>query len=121
MNRWWKIGVALGVAVVAPGCLGMGTITIGLAEESSPTFVIEAVGLSGTTAEPCAVTVGQVDDQDGADDTAWHARFDLDGGTRATSLPEDDGSAVTHALKVAATRGSDGQTSYRDVRITFVE
>lgn len=116
MRRLCRIVLALATLVAVPNCVG----TIGGPGSSGSTFTIEAVGLSGVTAEPCAVSVGQAGDEDGADDTTWQVRFDLDGEPRMTSLPVDDGGAGAHTLKVSATRG-DGQTSYRNVHITFVE
>lgn len=81
-------------------------------------FLIESIELEGVTQEPAQVDVNGVADQDGAADTSWRVRFELDGGDKATSLPVDKGTRESHQLMVKGTR-SDGEEVYKKVTVTL--
>lgn len=86
-------------------------------QDPSP-FLVESIELEGVTLEPAQVEVNKVLDQDGAADTSWRVRFELDGGDKATSLPVDKGTRESHQLMVKGTR-SDGEEVYKKVTVTL--
>jgi len=90
--------------------------------DPAPRITILGLGLAGTTEHESQVEVAGAPDQDGAADKVWHAEFVLDGGSGATSLPEDrSGAARTYRLDVTATRSSDGDVVHKRAGVTLYE
>ncbi len=85
------------------------------------TFLVDSISFSGTTSEDSSVTIGDVPDEDGMEDTSWQAEFFLDDGSNATSWPSDDGSRQQQTLMIKATRKSDGEVIYKKVVVTLYE
>ena len=110
--------VLLGVAItiVLPAChLKQGDED---PQDTAAPFVVESIELEGVTQEPARVEVNEVADQDGAEDTGWRVRFELDGGDDAASLPKDKGTRQSHQLMVKAV-GADGEEVYKKVTVTL--
>ena len=101
-------------ALVVAGCTGM-------IYPEGDQFIIQAIGLEGTTQNDCSVFVEEQADQDGLEDAAWSADFRLDGQDEINSLPADMGTEVTHTLWVQATQTADGQVYHKKVVITLYE
>jgi len=90
-------------------------------DPAEPVVLVQDVQLEGTTLEACDVTIEGRVDADGQADTTWQADFVLDSGVTATSLAADDGSEVTHIVKVQATNTVTGEAYYRRVTLTLYE
>jgi hypothetical protein len=106
-------------ALALGGCVG--TIYPEDGENPTDQFLIQALELSGTTQDDCAVVVEDVTDGDGLDDKQWRAGFALDGTGGAGSLPRDAGEEQHFVLGIKATRESDGQVLYKKVTVTLYD
>lgn len=115
--------LAFAVALMLSGCDVRGTIYTdgGNIDPTKNQFLIQSIGLSGTTQVAAAVSVEDVDDQDGAQDTSWLVDFLLDDGDQDNSLPADTGEKQTHTLRVKAVQTADQQEFHKKVTVTLYD
>ena len=80
-------------------------------------FTVSAISVAGTTSEAATVRIEQQSDADSSDDTAWNATYELDGGTRAASLPVDANADQTFIMTVKSTAVAGGAQERKRVSI----
>ena len=114
---------ACAVVLMLCGCEVRGTIYTdgGDIDPTKNQFLIQSIGLSGTTQAAAAVSVEDLEDQDGTQDTSWLVDFLLDGAGQESSLPEDSGEQQIHALRVKAVQTADQQEFHKKVTITLYD
>jgi len=122
-TRLLLVLAALAAALAVGGCKGTVLDRTGGDEDPQPAerFVVESLGLQGTTDQDCGVTIGGQPDRDGADDQRWEASFLLDSGSGAGSLPADSGELQVHTVAVGATPVGGGKKLHKRVTITLYE
>ncbi|MBW1808409.1 MAG: hypothetical protein JRJ19_00960 [Deltaproteobacteria bacterium] len=115
--------LAFAVALMASGCEVRGTIYPdgGEIDPTKNQFLIQSIGLNGTTQVAAAVFVEGLNDQDGVGDTNWLVNFILDGGGQDNSLPEDNGEKQTYTLRVKAVQAADQEEFHKKVTITLYD
>jgi len=120
-----NLGILLicAIALMLSGCEVRGTIYTdgGNIDPTKNQFLIQSIGLSGTTQVAAAVSVDDLGDQDGTQDTSWLVDFVLDGAGQENSLPEDNGEQQIHAFRVKAVQTADQQEFHKKVTITLYE
>ncbi len=123
VNRNLLLLSAGALALLLSACDPSGTIYRdgGDPDPTKNQFLIQAIGLSGTTLVEAQVSVEGVNDLDGADDTNWLVDFLLDDGGQSNSLPLDDGKRQAHTLRVKAVQNADQQEFHKKVTITLYD
>ncbi|MBW2703700.1 MAG: hypothetical protein JRF33_23020 [Deltaproteobacteria bacterium] len=122
-NRNLLLLSAGALVLLLNACDASGTIyrDAGDPDPTQNQFLIQAIGLSGTTLVEAKVTIEGVDDLDGTEDSTWLVDFLLDDGGQSNSLPLDDGERQTHSLRVKAVQSADQQEFHKKVTITLYD